>query len=101
PGIIIDKKRTITSTEALVLKEIPKELIVIGGGVIGCEMASVLARVGTKVKIIEYFDSLIANMDKDLGKELLRCLKNLGMEIFLSHKVTSAMAEEMSVTVSA
>src|SRR5436309_3561481 len=70
PGIEIDKKRIITSTEALTLKEIPKEVIVIGGGIIGCEMASVFARVGTKVKIIEYHDSLIANMDKELGKEL-------------------------------
>src|SRR6185295_565467 len=53
PNVNIDKKRIITSTEALVLKEIPKEMIVIGGGVIGCEMASVFARIGTKVKIIE------------------------------------------------
>ncbi|HYV94476.1 MAG TPA: dihydrolipoyl dehydrogenase [Chitinophagales bacterium] len=101
PNVNIDKKRIITSTEALVLKEIPKEMIVIGGGVIGCEMASVFARIGTKVKIIEYFDSLIANMDKDLGKELQKTLKNLGMEFFLSHKVTGATAEENSVTVSA
>jgi dihydrolipoamide dehydrogenase len=85
----------------LVLEEIPKEMIVIGGGVIGCEMASVFARIGTKVKIIEYFDSLIANMDKDLGKELQKTLKNLGMEFFLSHKVTGATPDENSVTVSA
>lgn len=101
PGITIDKKRIITSTEALVLQEIPNELIVIGGGVIGCEMASVFARIGTKVKIIEYFDSLIANMDKDLGKELQKTLKNLGMEFFFSHKVTGAVAGKNSVTVSA
>ncbi len=101
PNVNIDKQRIITSTEALTLKEIPKEMIVIGGGVIGCEMASVFARVGTKVTIIEYFDSLIANMDKDLGKELLKTLKNLGMEFFLSHKVTGAVADENSVTVSA
>lgn len=101
PGITIDKKRIITSTEALVMKEIPKEMIVIGGGVIGCEMASVFARIGTKVKIIEYFDSLIANMDKDLGKELLKCMAKLGMEFSLSHKVTGALAEKNSVTVSA
>ncbi|MBK9731041.1 MAG: dihydrolipoyl dehydrogenase [Chitinophagaceae bacterium] len=101
PGITIDKKRIITSTEALVLKEIPKEMIVIGGGVIGCELASVYARLGTKVKIVEYFDSLIANMDRDLGKELQRCLKNLGMEFYLSHKVTGATADEKSATVTA
>lgn len=101
PGITIDKKRIITSTEALSLPEIPKEMIVIGGGVIGCEMASVYARLGTKVKIVEFFDSLIANMDRDLGKELQRCLKNLGMEFYLSHKVTGATADETSAIVTA
>lgn len=60
PNVAIDKKRIITSTEALSLPEIPNEMIVIGGGVIGCELASVYARIGTRVKIIEYFDSLIA-----------------------------------------
>jgi len=101
PGITIDKKRIITSTEALTLKEIPKEMIVIGGGVIGCEMASVYARLGTKVKIVEYLDSLIATMDRDLGKELQRCLKNLGMEFYLSHKVTGVTSDEQSVSVTA
>lgn len=101
PGIVIDKKRIITSTEALSLPEIPKEMIVIGGGVIGCEMASVYARLGTKVKIVEFFDSLIANMDRDLGRELQRCLKNLGMEFYLSHKVTAAVADHKSVTITA
>ncbi|HUM46863.1 MAG TPA: dihydrolipoyl dehydrogenase [Chitinophagales bacterium] len=101
PGIAIDKKRVITSTEVLALKEIPKEMVVIGGGVIGCELASVYARLGTKVKIVEYFDSLIATMDRDLGKELQRCLKNLGMEFYLSHKVTGVTADELSVTVTA
>jgi len=101
PGIEIDKKRIITSTEALSLKEIPQTMIVIGGGIIGCEMASVYARLGTKVTIVEYFDSLIANMDRDLGKELQKSLKKIGMEIFLSHKVTGATSDENSVTVSA
>jgi dihydrolipoamide dehydrogenase len=101
PGIAIDKKRVITSTEALSLKEKPQSMIVIGGGVIGCELASVFARSGTRVTIIEYFDSLIANMDKELGKELQKVLKKMGMEVFLSHKVNGASADENSVTVSA
>lgn len=100
-GVEIDKKRIITSTEALSLKEIPKEMIIIGGGVIGCELASVYARIGTKVKIIEYFDSLIATMDKELGKELQKCLSKPGIEFFLSHKVTGAIADEDAVVVSA
>lgn len=101
PGITIDKSRVITSTEALTLPEIPKEMIVIGGGVIGCELASVYARLGTKVKMVEYFDSLIANMDRDLGKELQRCLKNLGIEFYLSHKVTGAASDNKTATVTA
>ncbi|MBA3649584.1 MAG: dihydrolipoyl dehydrogenase [Chitinophagales bacterium] len=101
PGITIDKKRIISSTEALSLTAIPKEMVVIGGGIIGCELASVYARIGTKVKIVEYLDSLIANMDGDLGKELLRCMNNIGIESFLSHKVISAIAEENVVNVTA
>ena len=101
PGIEIDKKRIITSTEALTLQEIPQTMIVIGGGIIGCEMASVFARLGTKIRIVEYFDSLITNMDRELGKELQKTLSKLGIEFFLSHKVTGAVASESSVTVSA
>lgn len=101
PGITLDKKRIITSTEALSLKEIPQDMVVIGGGVIGCELASVYARLGTRVKIVEYFDSLIATMDRDLGKELQRCLQYLGIEFYLSHKVTGAIAEADAVTVTA
>lgn len=88
-GIEIDKKRIITSTEALNLKEIPKELIVIGGGVIGLELGSVYARLGAKVKVIEFLDSIIPTMDKSLGKELEKSLKKLGFEFYYKHKVTS------------
>ena len=67
PGVEYDKERVITSTEALNLKEIPKELIVIGGGVIGLELGSVYARMGTKVTVIEYLDRIIPGMDKTLA----------------------------------
>ena len=73
PFIEIDKKRVITSTEALELKEIPKHLIIIGGGVIGLELGSVYARLGAKVSVVEYMDSLIPTMDKMLGRELKKC----------------------------
>ncbi len=101
PGIAIDKQRIITSTEALALTEIPKTMVVIGGGIIGVELGSVYARLGTKVQIIEYMDSIIGTMDKELGKELLRSLKKLGIEFFLSHKVTGATVKGKSVTVTA
>ena len=69
PGINIDKERIITSTEALTLKELPKSMVIIGGGVIGVvEMASVFNRLGTEVSILEYADHLISAMDHELGK---------------------------------
>ena len=88
PFISIDKKRVITSTEALKMKEIPKHLIVIGGGVIGMELGSVYGRLGAKVSVVEYMDSIIPTMDKSLGKELQKSLKKIGFEFFLKHKVT-------------
>src|SRR5690606_10461101 len=90
PGIEIDKKVVLTSTEALFLEKQPKSLVVIGGGVIGCEMASVFARLGTKVTIVEYADSLIATMDKDMGKVLTKTFKKDGIEILTGHAVQSA-----------
>ncbi len=101
PGMEPDKKRVITSTEALELKEIPKELMVIGGGVIGLELGSVYARLGSKVTVIEYTDSIIPTMDKDLGKELQRVLKKEGFNFNFKHKVKSVKAKGKTVTVTA
>ena len=102
PFLPIDKKRIITSTEALNIKEVPKTMIVIGGGVIGLELGSVYARLGTKVTVIEYMPSIIATMDAGLGKELQRVLKkSLGMEFFMNHKVTGATTKGKTVTVNA
>ncbi len=89
PFAAFDKKRIISSTEALELKEIPKHLIIVGGGVIGMELGSVYARIGAKVSVVEYLDSLIPTMDATLGKELLKSTKKLGMEFYLGHKVTA------------
>ncbi|MFD2743742.1 MULTISPECIES: dihydrolipoyl dehydrogenase [Sphingobacterium] len=102
PFLPIDKKRIITSTEALQLQEIPKSLIVIGGGVIGLELGSVYARLGSKVSVVEYAKSIIPTMDASLGKELQRVLKKqLGFEFFLGHKVTGATTKGKEVTVTA
>ncbi|MGV3599508.1 MAG: dihydrolipoyl dehydrogenase [Bacteroidota bacterium] len=101
PTVVIDKKRIITSTEALELKEVPKSLVVIGGGVIGLELGSVYARLGTKVSVVEYADGIIPTMDKALGKELQRVLKKLGFDFYLSHKVTGATVNGNEVTVTA
>ncbi|MFZ9981099.1 MAG: dihydrolipoyl dehydrogenase [Cyclobacteriaceae bacterium] len=89
PFAPFDKKRIISSTEALVMKEIPKNLIVVGGGVIGMELGSVYARLGSKVSVVEFLDSIIPTMDDTMGKELQKSLKKLGMEFYLGHKVTA------------
>lgn len=87
PGVTIDKNRVISSTELLSLKEVPETITIIGAGVIGLELGSVYARLGSQVEVVEYMDSAIPTMDQDLGKELGRSLKKLGMKLNLSHKV--------------
>ena len=99
PGVVCDKKRVITSTEALSLEKVPEKLIVIGGGVVGLELGSVYNRLGSVVQVVEYLDRLIPGMDLSLGKEVQRLLKNQGMEFFLSHTVQSAAVKGKSVTV--
>lgn len=102
PFIKIDKKRIITSTEALNLPEIPKRMIVIGGGVIGVELGSVYARLGTQVDIVEYADRLIPSMDSTMGKELAKVLKkDLKMNILTAHKVKAVEAKGNSGIVKA
>ncbi len=101
PFIEIDKKRVITSTEALELKEVPKHMIIIGGGVIGLEMGSVYGRLGSKITVVEYADSIIPTMDRALGKELQKVLKKSNFEFLLSHKVKGVSVKGKSVTVKA
>jgi dihydrolipoamide dehydrogenase len=87
PGMEPDKDRIITSTEALKMKEIPKKMVVIGGGVIGLELGSVYARLGTEVEVVEFADSIIPTMDRTLGKELTRVLKKEGFKFYMEHRV--------------
>ncbi|CAZ98742.1 dihydrolipoyl dehydrogenase [Zobellia galactanivorans] len=89
PFIKIDKERIITSTEALELKEIPKHLIVIGGGVIGLELGQVYKRLGAEVTVVEYMDRIIPTMDAGLSKELTKVLKKQKVKLNVSHKVKS------------
>lgn len=101
PFVTIDKERIITSTEALKLKEIPKHLIIIGGGVIGLELGQVYKRLGAEVTVIEYMDRIIPTMDKGLSKELNKVLKKQKFKINTSHKVTSVTRKGDNVTVTA
>ena len=87
PGMEPDKKRIITSTEALNMKEIPSKLLVIGGGVIGLELGSVFARLGTKVEVVEFAGTIIPTMDKTMSKELTKVLKKEGFKFHLNHRV--------------
>jgi dihydrolipoamide dehydrogenase len=83
-----DKKRVITSTEALQIDKIPEKMVVVGGGVIGLELGSVFARLGTKVDVVEYMDRILPGMDQDCGRELMKSLKKLGIKFYLGHGVT-------------
>lgn len=95
-----DKKRVITSTEALNIDKVPKKMVIIGGGVIGLELGSVYARLGTEIEVIEYADRIIAGMDKDCSKELMRALKKIGIKFHLKHMVTSVKGTAKGATVS-
>ncbi|MEZ0007128.1 dihydrolipoamide dehydrogenase [Flavobacterium sp. 28YEA47A] len=101
PFIKIDKERIITSTEALNLKEVPKHLIVIGGGVIGLELGQVYLRLGAQVSVVEYLDRIIPGMDAGLSKELTKVLKKQGMKFYTSHKVKSVERNGEGVQVQA
>lgn len=101
PFIELDKKRVITSTEALELRKVPKHMIIIGGGVIGMEIGSVFGRLGAEISVVEYMDEIIPAMDKSMGKELRKSLKKLGFNFYMGHKVTGVKATSRSVTVTA
>ena len=97
PGMVPDKNRIITSTEALSLKEVPKHLIIIGGGVIGLELGSVYGRLGSEVTVVEFQDGLLPTMDKTLGKELMKILKKEGFKFLFNHAVQKVNAVEGGV----
>lgn len=94
-----DKERVITSTEALNIEEVPKRMVLVGGGVIGLELGSVFARLGTEVEVVEFMDRIIPTMDKDCSKELMRALKKIGLKFHLKHKVSDVKVNKKSVTV--
>ena len=99
PGVQIDKDRIITSTEALSLNEKPESIVIIGGGVIGAELASIYNRIGTHVTILEYSSSLIPRMDRELGIELGKMLKKSGVAIEFDRHVKKVINNGNSATV--
>lgn len=95
-----DKNRVITSTEALNIQKLPKTMVIIGAGVIGLELGSVFARLGTQVDIIEFEDRILNGMDVDCAKELQKSLKGLGIQFHLGHKVLSVKGQKSQAVVS-
>lgn len=94
-----DKKRVISSTEALNIQSVPEKMVIVGGGVIGLEMGSVYARLGTKIIVVEFLDRILAGMDKDVSREMTKVLKKLGFEFHFKHKVDTVTSDENGVTV--
>jgi dihydrolipoamide dehydrogenase len=97
-GVEIDEQRIVSSTGALDLKDIPKALTIIGAGVIGLELGSVYARLGSKVTVIEYLDRILPGMDSDVVKAFQRILEKQGLVFKLGHKVTGATASDKNVS---
>ena len=97
-GVEIDEKQIVSSTGALTLERIPAHLIVIGAGVIGLEMGSVYARLGSKVTVIEYLDRILPGMDAETAKAFQRLLEKQDFSFKLGHKVTGAKTAKADVT---
>lgn len=99
PNFNFDGKRVISSTEALEIQEVPQRMVIIGGGVIGLELGSVFARLGTQIDVVEFLDRIIPGMDGDCSKELMKVLKKQGVNFHLKHAVTTVNATENGVMV--
>ena len=99
-GVEIDEDKIVSSTGALSLTKVPKHLVVVGGGYIGLEMGSVWRRLGSKVTVVEFLDSIVPNMDKELGNTLYKTLEKQGIEFKLGTKVTGASVTKTQVALS-
>ena len=97
-GVEVDETRIVTSTGALELAEVPKSMVVIGGGVIGLELGSVWRRLGAEVTVIEFLDGILPGMDGEIRKQFERILTKQGFKFHLKSKVTSAVADASGVT---
>ncbi len=100
PGIEIDEERIVSSTGALELSEVPKSMVVIGGGVIGLELGTVYRRLGSEVSVIEYLDNILPGMDEEVRKEAFKLFKKQGLNFKCSSKVVSAKADKKGVELS-
>jgi dihydrolipoamide dehydrogenase len=99
PGVTVDEETIVTSTGALVLGRIPKSMVVIGAGVIGLEMGSVYARLGTEVTVVEYLDAITPGMDAEVAKTFQRILTKQGLKFVLGAAVQSVTKTKKGATV--
>ncbi|HEL3812450.1 TPA: dihydrolipoyl dehydrogenase [Stenotrophomonas maltophilia] len=99
PNFPWDDKRVMDSTDALELAEVPGSLLVVGGGIIGLEMATVYSALGSKVTVVEFMDQLMPGADKDLVKPLADRLKKQGIEVHLKTKASGVTADAKGITV--
>jgi dihydrolipoamide dehydrogenase len=99
PGVEIDEETIVTSTGALTLKSVPKTMVVIGAGVIGLEMGSVCARLGTEVTVVEYLDAITPGMDAEVAKTFQRILAKQGLKFVLGAAVQSVTKTKTGATV--
>ena len=97
PGVEVDEERIVTSTGALTLSKVPKQMVVIGGGYIGLEMGSVWKRLGAEVTVVEFLDRIVPGMDGDIGKRFQRILQKQGMTFKLGTKVTGASKTKRAI----
>jgi dihydrolipoamide dehydrogenase len=98
PGVTIDQERIVDSTGALELPQVPKHMVVIGGGVIGLELGSVWRRLGARVTVVEFLDQILPGFDGDVRKEANKIFKKQGFDFRLSTKVTKAERKGETVT---
>ncbi len=93
PGVTVDEKVVVTSTGALALEAVPKSMVVIGAGVIGLEMGSIYARLGTAVTVVEYLDAITPGMDGEVAKAFKRILEKQGLKFVMSAAVQGVVVE--------
>src|SRR5262249_26958587 len=100
-GVDVDEKRIVSSTGALTLERVPRDLLVVGAGIIGLELGSVWARLGAKVTVVEFLDRIVPGIDSDVAKQFQRLLQRQNFTFRLSSKVTAAApaGDRLSVSV--
>ncbi len=100
PGISFDEKIILSSTGALKIEQVPKKMVVVGGGYIGLEMGSVWSRLGTEVHVVEFLENITPGMDKEISQEFMKILKKQGIKFHMQHKVEKVKKNNFGAVVS-